>query len=188
MNRRLLAFCTTVLLAGLITACGNNASPSNAVSPSPSQTGTATSTPAPSAVASPSASPQASPSEEIEPSATPEPTEVEKTYRMNKNYFIVPIDKEKTESKVVLLTFDDGPKDHATLDPILDTLDKHKAKAIFFVNGYRVKANPDLLTSIDERDQVIGNHSWDHISLKKEKAPKIKEQIESVQAIVKEVT
>ncbi|QMV44349.1 polysaccharide deacetylase family protein [Cohnella cholangitidis] len=188
MNRRLLAFCTTVLLAGLITACGNNASPSNAVSPAPSQTETATSTPAPSAVASPSASPQASPSEEVEPNAAPEPTEVEKTYRMNKNYFIVPIDKEKTESKVVLLTFDDGPKDHATLDPILDTLDKHKAKAIFFVNGYRVKANPDLLTAIDERDQIIGNHSWDHISLKKEKAPKIKEQIESVQAIVKEVT
>jgi peptidoglycan/xylan/chitin deacetylase (PgdA/CDA1 family) len=100
----------------------------------------------------------------------------------------VPIDKERTESKVVLLTFDDGPKDAKTLDPILDTLDKHHAKAIFFVNGYRVKANPDLLKTIDDRKQVIGNHSWDHIELKKEKAPKIKEQIESVQEIVKEVT
>ena len=31
------------------------------------------------------------------------------------------------------------------LTSLLDTLDKHKAKAIFFVNGYRVKQNPDLL-------------------------------------------
>ncbi len=69
---------------------------------------------------------------------------------------------------------------------LLDTLDKHQAKAIFFVNGYRVKANPELLKKIDERGQPIGNHSWDHIDLKKEKAPKIKEQIEGVQEIVKE--
>ncbi|WP_239614099.1 polysaccharide deacetylase family protein [Cohnella mopanensis] len=187
MNRRLLVFCTTVLLAGLLTACGGKASTPSSTA-SPSQVETTPASPSATASASPSASPQASPSEETEPSATPEPTEVAKTYRMNKNYFIVPIDKEKTDNKVVLLTFDDGPKDHITLDPILDTLDKHNAKAIFFVNGYRVKANPDLLKVIDERNQVIGNHSWDHISLKKENEAKIKDQIESVQTIVKEVT
>jgi peptidoglycan/xylan/chitin deacetylase (PgdA/CDA1 family) len=185
MNRLLIGICTTALLLGLA-ACGSNSSPDNAASPTALPSATA---PA-SQPASPSASLSASPtaSEDIEPSATPEPTAVVKTYRMNKNYFIVPIDKEKTENKVVLLTFDDGPKDHGTLDPLLDILDKHHAKAIFFVNGYRVKANPDLLKLIDERGQIIGNHSWDHIMLKKEKAPKIKEQIESVQAIVKEIT
>jgi len=137
-------------------------------------------TPDPSAIASeePTPSPSSSPEQEI---AAP-------TYRMTKAYRIVPIDKEKTPSKVALLTFDDGPKDEATLKPLLDTLDKHNAKAIFFVNGYRVKAHPELLKEIDERNQVIGNHSWDHIELGKEKADKIKEQIGKVQDIVKEVT
>lgn len=106
---------------------------------------------------------------------------------MNKNYDIVPIDKTTTDAKVVLLTFDDGPKAEATLKPILDTLDKHHAKAIFFVNGYRVKAHPELLKEIDERGQTIGNHSWDHIQLGKEKPETVREQIGKVQDIVEEV-
>jgi len=189
MNQRLIAICTSVLLLSLVACSNNSTSSGNSVpTASPTETASASQTASPSPSASASSSPEATNSEEILPSASSEPTEVEKTYKMNNAYFIVPIDKEKTESKVVLLTFDDGPKDHNTLDPLLDTLDKHNAKAIFFVNGYRVKANPDLLKEIDDRNQVIGNHSWDHIELKKEQEPKIKEQIESVQAIVKELT
>jgi peptidoglycan/xylan/chitin deacetylase (PgdA/CDA1 family) len=176
---------TTVLLLSLV-ACGSSPAPGSSASSSAKSSETISASPSPSSSASSSSSPIAS--EEPEPTPSPMPVEVAKTYQMNKVYRIVPIDKEKTNSKVVLLTFDDGPKDHETLDPILDTLDKHKAKAIFFVNGYRVKAHPELLKEIDERNQVIGNHSWDHIELKKEKPAVVKEQIEKVQAIVKEVT
>ncbi|BBI33167.1 polysaccharide deacetylase family protein [Cohnella abietis] len=182
MKRALITSCTSLLLLALV-ACGNNAAPDNTASQAPATQ----MTPEPSQTILPSASSSASP-EANEPSSTPDAVKVEKTYRMNKNYFIVPIDKEKTENKVVLLTFDDGPKAPETLDPLLDILDKHNARAIFFVNGYRVKANPELLKVIDDRKQIIGNHSWDHIELKKEKEPKIKEQIENVQAIVKEIT
>lgn len=107
---------------------------------------------------------------------------------MNKAYFIVPVDKEKTPAKAVLLTFDDGPKEAGLLGKILDMLDKHRAKAIFFVNGYRIKAHPDLLKEIDERGQTIGNHSYDHIMLGKERDSKIRDQIESVQKMVKDIT
>ncbi len=186
MNRRLIAICTILMLSGLVACSNNDATPNNAAALTASQA----ESPAVSPSASPSVPPSASPeaSGKARPSQKPEATETEKTYRMNKAYRIVPVDKDKAESKVVLLTFDDGPKDKETLDPILDALDKHHAKAIFFVNGYRVKANPELLKEIDERGQVIGNHAWDHIELKKEKAPKIKEQIEKVQAIVEEIT
>lgn len=109
------------------------------------------------------------------------------TYRMNNNYDIVPID-EGTERKVVLLTFDDGPKDRAMITKMLDTLDKHQAKAIFFVNGYRVKENPELLQLIHERGQIIGNHSYDHIVLKNESETKVKQQIEDVQKLVHDTT
>ncbi|TVY04539.1 polysaccharide deacetylase family protein [Cohnella terricola] len=186
MNRRLTSLSTIILLAGLLAACGNQTASPGTASPTTAVSETAPASPEASSSESPPASSEAP--AETEENVPPEPEQIEKTYRMNKNYFIVPIDKEKTDNKIVLLTFDDGPKAPETLDPLLDTLDKHHAKAIFFVNGYRVKANPELLKQIDERGQVIGNHSWDHIALKKEKEPKIKEQIEKVQEIVKELT
>lgn len=186
MKRPLILIGTTVLFVNLLGCSSNAASgslapysaePSETVSASPSASSLSASSPSKPIV-----------SEEPEPAPSPEPAEVAKTYRMNKAYRIVPIDKETTNGKVVLLTFDDGPKDQETLDPMLDTLDKHKAKAIFFVNGYRIKAHPELLKKIDDRNQVIGNHSWDHIELKKEKPAVVKEQIEKVQALVKELT
>ncbi|MEC0205753.1 polysaccharide deacetylase family protein [Paenibacillus lautus] len=108
-------------------------------------------------------------------------------YHMNKVYRIVPNDVSVPE-KVVLLTFDDGPKDETMINQMIDTLDKHDAKAIFFVNGYRAKEHPELLKLIHDRGQIIGNHSWDHIDLKKESKQKVKEQIGDVQQIVKEAT
>ncbi|WP_199614985.1 polysaccharide deacetylase family protein [Paenibacillus alkalitolerans] len=118
--------------------------------------------------------------------AQPAEQTAERTYFMNRNYMIVP--KEDAERKVVLLTFDDGPKEAELLTAILDTLDKHAAKAIFFVNGYRVKQHPELLKLIHERGQTIGNHAWDHVNLKKLKPEEADRQIEDVQRIVEELT
>ncbi|MFC5467805.1 polysaccharide deacetylase family protein [Cohnella suwonensis] len=190
MNRHWIAANAAALML-LLTACGN-AAQNGESSPSataPAVTQEASASP-PGKAGSPSAepTPSAKPSASAEPSEPATPAATEKTYKMNKNYFIVPIDKERTENKVVLLTFDDGPKAPETLDPLLDTLDKHGAKAIFFVNGYRVKAHPELLKQIADRGQIIGNHSWDHIDLKKEKAANVEKQIGDVQAIVKETT
>ncbi|MDF2814727.1 MAG: polysaccharide deacetylase [Paenibacillus sp.] len=106
-------------------------------------------------------------------------------YRLNKNYDVVPIDPNEND-KVVLLTFDDGPKDLKLNQQLLAALEKHHAKAIFFVNGFRVKQKPELLKLIHSKGQVIGNHSWDHIDLKLEKPEKIAKQIKDVQVIVKE--
>ncbi|SFB18765.1 Peptidoglycan/xylan/chitin deacetylase, PgdA/CDA1 family [Cohnella sp. OV330] len=182
-------WCAAGVLAVALTACGGNGDGEA----SPSAVPTAASTPAPALTASPK-TPAADPSPTASPSATPSPSpsstapatpqSAEKTYKMNKNYDIVPIDKSANSAKVVLLTFDDGPKDEKTLKPILDTLDKHHAKAIFFVNGYRVKAHPELLKEIDRRGQTIGNHSYEHILLGKENAESIKAQIGKVQDIV----
>jgi len=105
-------------------------------------------------------------------------------YRMNKAYDIVP-SAEGVSKKVVLLTFDDGPKKAEMINGLIDTLDKHHAKAIFFVNGYRVKQHPGLLKLIADRGQTIGNHSWDHIILKNKPEAEVRRQIEDTQQIVK---
>jgi len=106
-------------------------------------------------------------------------------YRMNGAYRFEPID-ESANSKVVLLTFDDGPKDRAILEQMLDALDNHQAKAVFFVNGYRAVKQPELLELIHERGHTIGNHSWDHIDLKKENEETVRDQIGRVQQLVEE--
>lgn len=124
------------------------------------------------------------PDEDEEP-APDEEGVIAQDYYMNKNYIIKP-KSDNSPAHVVLLTFDDGPKSIDTLQPMLDILNKHKAKAIFFVNGYRVKAHPELLKLIDEAGQIVGNHSWDHIMLGKEEKAKIDQQIEDVQQIVEE--
>jgi len=147
-----------------------SASPAPENSPSPSAAG---------ATAVPEADGGANPGD---PSA-----EIPLLYHMNKNYDIVP-NEEGTPKKIVLLTFDDGPKDEGMINALMDTLDKHKAKAIFFVNGYRVKEHPELLKLIHDRGGIIGNHSWDHIVLKDKSEAAVKKQLEDVQNIVKEIT
>ncbi|THF78344.1 polysaccharide deacetylase family protein [Cohnella fermenti] len=191
--RRLSAAAAIPVLLYALSACGHSnsedrASLPTAASSAGTQAPSASASPAlPSAPAAEAASSAPAASASSEESAEPSSAADNGVplYRMNANYDIVPIDKDKTERKVVLLTFDDGPKDSTTLAPILDTLDKHHAKAIFFVNGYRVKKHPELLQEIFDRGQTIGNHSWDHIQLGKESADTIRKQLSDVQDIVK---
>lgn len=165
---------SALLLATLLlTACSNNEGNTNTAK----EVNIATSQPTAAATQAPKMT------AEPTPAAT---AEIPKKYHMNKNYDIVPND-EATNKKVVLLTFDDGPKEADMINPLMDVLDKHQAKAIFFVNGYRVKAHPELLELIHNRGGIIGNHSWDHIILKDKSYAEVKKQIEDVQQIVKEI-
>ncbi|OUN00989.1 MAG: xylanase deacetylase [Paenibacillaceae bacterium ZCTH02-B3] len=152
----------------------------SAATETPAETGSPTETETPPG---PEPAPEASPAP-----ASPEPPEPVPLYRMNAVYDIVPIDPDQADKRVVLLTFDDGPKSADTLLPMLDTLDRHGAKAIFFVNGYRVDKNPDLLKEIHDRGHAVGNHSWDHIPLGKEKPETVRDQIGRVQDIVRKLT
>ncbi|MGM0880501.1 MAG: polysaccharide deacetylase family protein [Bacillota bacterium] len=186
MMKRAAQLLTILLLCAQFTACSVQPNDADMTA---SNEAAATQSPA----ASPAPVETSGPSSVItEPSPSAEPV-AEKTaspaalYRMNDAYRFVPI-LESTTNKVVLLTFDDGPKDEAILTSMLDTLDKHSAKAIFFVNGYRVKQNPKLLTLIHERGQTIGNHSWDHINLKKESKAVIEQQIGSLQTEIETLT
>lgn len=103
---------------------------------------------------------------------------------MDESYRFVPIEGTAAEANVVLLTFDDGPKEAQLLTSILDTLDKHRAKAIFFVNGDRAESQPELLQLIAARGSAIGNHSWDHVNLAEQNAAEVERQLGDVQTLV----
>lgn len=60
----------------------------------------------------------------------------------------------------VALSFDDGP-DENTLK-ILDVLDKHDAKAVFFCIGKKIKEHPQIFREILKRGHIVGNHTYSH--------------------------
>ena len=67
---------------------------------------------------------------------------------------------EHGHDKFVAFTFDDGPSGNTPR--LLDILDKHEAKATFFVVGYMVESHADTIAEISARGHEIGNHSSDH--------------------------
>lgn len=71
----------------------------------------------------------------------------------------------------ILLTFDDGPAVDKT-PKVLDILDKHGIKAVFFVNGWHLQGNSataeksrELLREEQRRGHAIGNHTIHHYFL-----------------------
>jgi peptidoglycan/xylan/chitin deacetylase (PgdA/CDA1 family) len=108
-------------------------------------------------------------------------------FRLNHhNYYLQPV-HELVYKKSVLLTFDDAPLSKKSLTSILNTLNKYKIKAIFFVNGYLVKNSPDLLKSIHMNGHEIGNHSWNHWDLSRKNKDVVQREIQSVQKQVKDL-
>ena len=65
-----------------------------------------------------------------------------------------------TAQRQVWLTIDDGPGEDTAA--MLDLLDRHRARATFFVVGDRAAARPELLREIVRRGHGIGNHSASH--------------------------
>ena len=67
-------------------------------------------------------------------------------------------------SRQLALTYDDGPNDPHT-GRLLDVLDKHGAKATFFMIGRYVQAHPEIAREVAQRGHVVGNHTWSHPNL-----------------------
>ncbi len=62
--------------------------------------------------------------------------------------------------RAVWLTIDDGPSEDTPA--MLDLLDRHGARATFFLVGERAQARPDLVGEILRRGHGIGNHTQTH--------------------------
>jgi peptidoglycan-N-acetylglucosamine deacetylase len=69
-----------------------------------------------------------------------------------------------THPRQLALTFDDGPNPSIT-PQLLDLLDRHSAKATFFVVGKFVRDSPGLTKEIAARGHLLGNHTDSHPNL-----------------------
>lgn len=92
---------------------------------------------------------------------TPRPT----TSQQSTQTPVVPVKTVGTQagSKVVYLTFDDGPSGYTPA--VLRLLAAYNAKATFFVIGSQASANPSTIRSIRAAGHAVANHTWSHPSL-----------------------
>ena len=78
------------------------------------------------------------------------------------------------------LTFDDGPSPTVT-PQILDILDRHNAKATFFMIGWRIAGNEALVRRIHASGHEIGNHTWSHRDLSSLSPQEVEDEVARAQ-------
>lgn len=121
-------------------------------------------------------------------------------YQRNKNHEIPDIGKYKemlkkygayyaddSGDKVLYLTFDNGYEQGHTAD-ILDVLKEEKVPATFFVTGHYVKEEPELVKRMANEGHIIGNHSYHHPDFSVISKESIKEELDTLEAAVAEIT
>ena len=90
-------------------------------------------------------------------------------------------------TKIIALTFDDGPHPKIT-KKILDILDRHNAKATFFMVGERVQYYPKTVQDVFSRGHEIGNHTWNHGDLSKLEMEEIEKEISTTNEAIQRIT
>ncbi|AEJ43241.1 polysaccharide deacetylase family protein [Alicyclobacillus acidocaldarius] len=86
-------------------------------------------------------------------------------------------------TKVVYLTFDDGPSQRYT-PKLLDILRGQHIPATFFVVGYRCEQFPDIVRRIQREGHEIGNHGFSHFDPKKHALEELVRDIQKTDAVV----
>ncbi len=86
----------------------------------------------------------------------------------------------------IALTFDDGPSE--STPELLDLLERHRAKATFFLTGANVRRLPEVAREIARRGHQIGNHADEHLSFHLRSPAFIREQVTAAQNTIADVT
>jgi len=86
----------------------------------------------------------------------------------------------------VLLTFDDGPNP-GTTEIILERLNQHNVKALFFCVGENIEKYPNLVKRIIADGHTIGNHSHSHENITFGNKTRIDEQIKACSDTIERV-
>lgn len=89
--------------------------------------------------------------------------------------------------KMVAITLDDGPHGVNT-QKILDILDKHNARATFFMLGQNVNSNKEVVKDVYTRGNEIGIHTWSHPQLTKLSEESVKSEVKNTLDAIYNIT
>ena len=86
---------------------------------------------------------------------------------------------------MLALTFDDGPGPQTM--QILETLEKYRARATFFLIGKKVLERQEVVRTMDRIGCEIGNHTTNHLQLTKCTEEEISYEIETTNAYIETI-
>ena len=111
---------------------------------------------------------------------------INKTSTLFYEYDIVQNRVVDTESKMIALTFDDGP--NYNTNKVLEVLEKYNVPATFFVLGSKIEGNEYILERMTKSGMEIGNHTFNHLLLTKYDEERVEEEINKTSNLIFEVT
>jgi peptidoglycan-N-acetylglucosamine deacetylase len=85
--------------------------------------------------------------------------------------------------RTLYLTFDDGPNPGATAS-IIETLERERVPATFFMVGAYVRRHPDLARRAAEAGYEIGNHTEHHVKLHVRGPRRIRAELEAAHGAI----
>lgn len=94
--------------------------------------------------------------------------------------------KYSQSDKLIALTFDDGPRS-STTNRVLDLLERSGGVATFFLVGYNIPDNAEVIKRAAAMGCSIGNHTKDHKILTKCSADTIKAQVNGVNSLLRDM-
>lgn len=97
------------------------------------------------------------------------------------------IGKHSKKDPVVYLTFDCGYEAGFT-KKILNTLKKHKVRALFFVTKPYITQNPGIVKRMKKEGHLVGNHTSTHPRMAKLRPEKIRREISDCERELKRLT
>ena len=92
-----------------------------------------------------------------------------------------------SNTRQVVLTFDDGPHPRTT-PKVLEILRQRHVKAIFFVLGLQAAKYPALVKQIHDEGHLIGNHSYSHKNLAQLSDDKLRDELKRTSNLIESIT
>lgn len=100
---------------------------------------------------------------------------------------LLPIYSVDTEEKKISISFDAAWGNSHTR-PVLDILDKYGIKTTFFLVAFWAEKYPEDLKEISRRGHEVQNHSATHPDMTTLSAEKIREEVETTEAVIEKLT